>query len=122
MKNKKLFSTNGQAIMEMVLVLPLLLLLLLATIDFGRLFFTKIVTTNAAREGVSYLSRHPLDDENCETSDPTLCFLGTVSAVQADADSSGVEVLRSEIVWTFEDEDKGAYFRAMGGSECDQAR
>jgi Flp pilus assembly protein TadG len=98
---------SGQAIMEMVLVLPLLLLLLLGTIDLGRLFFAKIVLTNASREGASYLSRHPGDKTNCETYDPSICYLGTVSAVQNDADSSGVTVLRSEIQWTFETPVKG---------------
>lgn len=42
---------RGAAAVEMAIVLPLLLLLLGGVIDFGWLFFQKIVMTNAAREG-----------------------------------------------------------------------
>ncbi|MFL6151461.1 MAG: TadE/TadG family type IV pilus assembly protein [Ornithinibacter sp.] len=36
---------------EMAIVLPLLLLTLGGIVDFGRMFFTQVVITNAAREG-----------------------------------------------------------------------
>ena len=91
---------SGQAIMEMVLVLPLLLLLIAGTMDFGKLFFTKIVMTNAVREGVNYISRHPDDKTNCDPHNSTLCYLETVDIIQKEADSSNVTVSRSEITFT----------------------
>ena len=91
---------HGQAIMELVLVLPLLLLLILGAMDFGRMFFTKIVTANAAREGVNYISRNPDDQTNCDISDPTLCYLGTLEIIANEANSSGVTVDPSEVVIT----------------------
>ena len=91
---------HGQAIMELILVLPLLLLLILGAMDFGRMFFTKIVTTNAAREGANYISRNPDDQTNCDISDPTLCYMGTLEIIANEANSSGVTVDASEVVIT----------------------
>jgi Flp pilus assembly protein TadG len=45
-------SDRGAAAVEMAIVLPLLLLVLGGVVDFGRAFFTQIVLSNAAREGV----------------------------------------------------------------------
>lgn len=57
-------SPRAQALVEIALLLPVLLLLTLGALDFGRLFFTKIILTNAAREGANYLSRHATDQSN----------------------------------------------------------
>ena len=43
---------RGTALIEFTLVLPLLLVLTVAAVDFGRAFFTKNVLEQAAREGV----------------------------------------------------------------------
>lgn len=45
----------------MALVLPLLVLLMLITIDFGRAFFSYVQISNAAREGASYAALSPTD-------------------------------------------------------------
>ena len=47
---------SGAAAVEFALVLPVLLLLLFGIIDFGRLYFTQITLTDAAREGVRVLA------------------------------------------------------------------
>ncbi len=86
--------------MEMILVLPLLLLLILGAMDFGRMFFTKIVTTNAAREGANFISRNPDDQTNCDDDDPSLCYMGTLEIIANEANSSGVTVSPSEVVIT----------------------
>jgi len=46
LKNKK-----GQALVELALVLPILILLLMGTMEFGRIFHSYLVITNASREG-----------------------------------------------------------------------
>jgi len=51
----------AQALVEVAIVLPMLLLLVLGALDFGRMFFTKIVLTNAAREGANFLAYNPED-------------------------------------------------------------
>ena len=43
--------TAGQALVELALVLPVLLLLVLAALDLGRIFFAQITIANTAREG-----------------------------------------------------------------------
>jgi Flp pilus assembly protein TadG len=42
---------RGQAMVEMALLLPLLLLMVMGAIDFGRAFFAYTSAANAAREG-----------------------------------------------------------------------
>ena len=43
---------RGTALIEFTLILPLLLLLTISAVDFGRAFFVKSVVEQAAREGV----------------------------------------------------------------------
>ncbi|MFN8678207.1 MAG: TadE family protein [Thermomicrobiales bacterium] len=51
----------GQAIIEFCLVLPVVLLIALATVDAGRFVFDYIGIRNAAMEGAIYGSLHPAD-------------------------------------------------------------
>jgi Flp pilus assembly protein TadG len=41
----------GQALVEAALVFPVLLLIMLAVVDFGRAYYTGVALMNAAREG-----------------------------------------------------------------------
>ncbi|CAN5198787.1 hypothetical protein BH23CHL9_BH23CHL9_04030 [soil metagenome] len=52
-------TTRGQGLVELALILPLLLLLLLGAIDFGRVFFGWVAVTNASRVGANYAATHP---------------------------------------------------------------
>jgi len=74
--------SRGQSLVEFALVLPVLLLLVLGTMDFARLFSTKITLTNAAREGANYLSRHPDDAPG---------FSNTVKAINAEKDGLNLD-------------------------------
>jgi hypothetical protein len=47
-------SQRGQALVEFALVLPLLVLLLVMAVDFGRVFFGWVSINNAARVGAAY--------------------------------------------------------------------
>ena len=48
----------GQAMVEMALVLPILLILIGGIVDFGWLFYNQLSLTNAAREGARYAVIH----------------------------------------------------------------
>ena len=48
---------RGAAIVEFALILPVLMLLLMGTIDFSRVMYTAMALTNAARAGVQYGSQ-----------------------------------------------------------------
>ena len=51
--------SRGQALVEFAIVLPVFLLLLVAAVDVGRVFFTYIDANNAAREGAAYGAANP---------------------------------------------------------------
>jgi len=46
---------------ELAVVMPMLLLILLGTIDLGQMFFGYIEMRNAVREGTAYAARNPAD-------------------------------------------------------------
>ena len=50
---------RGQSVVEFALVLPVLLFLMAATLDLGRLAFARVTLENAAREGAFQASRTP---------------------------------------------------------------
>jgi len=52
---------RGNSLIEFALLLPLFLLLVLGTFDFGNGFNTYIGMVNAAREGAFWLRRYPSD-------------------------------------------------------------
>ena len=52
-------NEEGQSVVEMAITFPILLLLLVAIVDFARVIDAAIVLTNAAREGARYGSRDP---------------------------------------------------------------
>ncbi len=52
---------NGQAILELVLVLPILLMLTLGVIEFGRAAYYDIAVADAARAGAQYASQSMAD-------------------------------------------------------------
>lgn len=54
-------TAAGQGVVELAVSLPLLLLLLLGTIDVGRVFFDYVQLRNAVREGAGYGARMPDD-------------------------------------------------------------
>jgi Flp pilus assembly protein TadG len=55
-------SQEGQSLVEFAVTLPLVLLLVLGTVDLGMGFKTYIVLTNAAREGVRSITIYPSDE------------------------------------------------------------
>ena len=56
---RRLAGTAGQASVELAVTLPLMLLILLGTVDLGRVYHASISTANGARAGVQYASSSP---------------------------------------------------------------
>lgn len=84
----------GQAAVELALVLPLMVLILLIIVDFGRVFTTYVAVANAAREGARYCALHPGDTAGTQSrvrgeSDGRVILdtAGTVCATESDGDS-----------------------------------
>ena len=62
--------SRGQSIVELALILPVLMLLVAATLDLGRIFYSQITVSNAAREGAVEASSNPtsfIADTACNT-------------------------------------------------------
>ena len=50
-------NDKGAALIEFCLILPVLLVLVFAIIDFGRLIMARLIITNVTREGANLASR-----------------------------------------------------------------
>lgn len=55
---------RGQSLVELGLLLPVLLVLVLGAIDFGRLYYSYVTVTNSARTGAQYASASTANASN----------------------------------------------------------
>jgi Flp pilus assembly protein TadG len=79
----------AQALVELALILPILTVLIVGALEFGRLWSTKLVLTNAAREGAYYYSTH---------GETNPCPDGlTRTAAKNEASGSGIALSDAEI-------------------------
>ena len=86
-------NQNAQAIVELALTLPILLVLIVGALEFGRLWSTKIVLTNAAREGAYYLTTHSTSASTCDLNCPN----GTFNAAYNEALGSGITLSAGDV-------------------------
>jgi len=61
MSGRRYGRSRGQSLAELAISLPLLLLVMLGTIDLGRAYFDYIEMRNGAFEGARYGSQNPTD-------------------------------------------------------------
>ncbi len=54
-------AAHGQSLVEFAVSLPILLLLIVGTVDLGRLYFAYMSVTNAARQGARWGAAYPSD-------------------------------------------------------------
>lgn len=79
-------ATEGAELLELGLALPLLLVLVVGIIDFGKAYNTKHVMSNAAREAARMISSTSLSDSSCPSGwSPSSPGSGTPCPVQAAA-------------------------------------
>jgi Flp pilus assembly protein TadG len=78
---------SGQALVELALIVPIMLLLMLATVDLGRLFYSQITITNAAREAAIEAA-----------DDPTSYTYGTCNATTSKVVCAAVNEARNSFV------------------------
>lgn len=78
---------RGQALVELALILPILMLLFLATVDLGRFFYSQITVTNAAREAALEAGVNP-----------TSYTAGTCDAITSKVVCAAVSEARSSFV------------------------
>ena len=102
--NGRRTGQKGQALVELALVLPILLLILMAIIDFGRVFHGFLAVTNGAREGARQASLGGTDAQVTETAvlaasplaqDSLLVSISPTHAVRFSGSNVVVEVTHS---------------------------
>jgi Flp pilus assembly protein TadG len=75
---------RGQSVAEFAIILPILLLLLAAAIDLGRLFYAFVAVENAAKEGALFGARNPLcansGNPNCASPNNVVWHVQTEAA------------------------------------------
>ena len=59
LNRRTLASDAGSALVELAVALPLLVLMMVCVVDFGRVFYMGIALTNAARAGAQYGAHNP---------------------------------------------------------------
>jgi Flp pilus assembly protein TadG len=65
-------DASGSAAAEMALILPLLLILVLGTLEAGNLMWSQHKVTKAVRDGARYAARQNIALLNCSTKDATV--------------------------------------------------
>lgn len=98
-------NNKGQGLLEFALVILILFIVIFGVMVLAQIFQVKVVLNNAAREGVRYLSIHPMDNIGS--------FSGTKAAALAEAQNSGVELTSSDVL-TSCSIDAGTGFCASG--------
>jgi hypothetical protein len=63
LRRQLISNQYGQALVELALVLPVLLLLIFGVVEFGRIYASNIVINNAAREGARAASLGVPDED-----------------------------------------------------------
>ena len=114
-------NQRGQSLAEFALLLPILLILVLGAIDFGRLYFAYVSVTNASRNAAQYGSFNVVraNDEDCsdgnclrlaavsDTSDllnssDTNPTVSSEPCANGSLDSQGRQCVRITVTYTFE--------------------
>lgn len=65
-KRRSVRSERGQSLVELAISLPVLILLLLGTVDFGMAIFSSSILRDAAQEGAFYGSFNPTNKAEIE--------------------------------------------------------
>jgi Flp pilus assembly protein TadG len=74
---------RGQSIVEFALVVPLMMLILLAIIDFGRIYTTMMTVESAAREGADYGTTLGAEHWSAANKDATVAEMQRRSCIAA---------------------------------------
>jgi Flp pilus assembly protein TadG len=87
MRARRDFQAGG-ALVEMALVLPVLVLVFVGTIDFGRVFYASQALNNAARAGAQYGAHTPARSGD---------FAGMKSTAEAATNTPGITAVASRL-------------------------
>lgn len=80
-------SDRGGAMVELAVIFPILLLIIIGVVDYGRVFFTAVTVANAARAGAEYGAHDPAFQTD---------FVGMKDYAQQDGQEAGPLVLSAQ--------------------------
>ncbi|HEX5826854.1 MAG TPA: TadE/TadG family type IV pilus assembly protein [Candidatus Limnocylindrales bacterium] len=80
--------SRGQSLVEFALLLPVLLLLVLFALDFGRIFLGWVTLNNMARIGADYAAKHPNDFAGARPAEYDALILDSFDAINCDPDET----------------------------------
>ena len=90
MIGKLLKKQSGQAMVELAIVLPILLLLVFGIIEFGRIYSTQLMAAHGAREGARAASVGATDNE-------IISIIGTRAFSTLDKDQLIIEIFPTQL-------------------------
>lgn len=79
-------NRRGQGLVEFAITLPLMLMIVLGTVDLGRAYFTTINMASAVKEGAFFGARNP----SCPTNDTAGCVAPRTVEGRVDRELDGV--------------------------------
>ena len=99
---------RGQSIVELALLLPVLLVIAMGVVDFGRAMYAYVAVSNAAQAGAEYASRNPAYNASAITN-AVLYEAGTflqsqsdkVVAVASEENGDRVKVVQVTVSYSF---------------------
>jgi hypothetical protein len=117
------WNERGVSIVELAFILPILVVLVFAIVDFGRLIQARLVVTNVSREGGSLASRVGIDSDVLNPTDDRQEFgkvlnllLSSASPLDLTGAEGRVYVTRVNAGFTKGSPDPWIYMRSSGGS------
>lgn len=87
-------TEGGQALVEMALVLPILLLLVFGIVEFGRILNAKLIVSNASREGARYAAVSGIIATDTQITDVVNNSAPSLDGTQLTVNISPIQSLR----------------------------
>src|SRR5690242_14582922 len=84
---KRSLPKRAQSMVEFALILPILLLVLVGLLEFGRLFFAWLIIENSTRFGIRYATAGTYDTSACTDLDGDSTPCGGASEMQEVKDA-----------------------------------
>ncbi len=114
-RRRRRHRRRGAAAVEFAIVLPLLMTIVLACVDFGRFAYAYIAVSNAARSGAGFASFHPYTPTTRalweeKTRETVRTEMGAefdaskveVPPLEVSTDEDGLQRVRVEVSYPFE--------------------
>ena len=92
-EHRRRWRASGQSLVEFALIVPVMLILLLTALDLGRLMYSQITVTNAAKEGALVASQGGTFQANQNCSDTNTIMCGVLT----EAKGGFVEVDKTKV-------------------------